>query len=66
MEMEIQVIVKVCDYKHAKVIRQDILDVIKQRTTIFHLGEPKVPERSVEQLYYVEHPEFDNRIKGDD
>ena len=50
MEQEITVVVRVSDGNHAKIIQEEIEEVIRNRTTIYHVSEPHSPSKFISEL----------------
>lgn len=51
MEREINIVLKVNDDIHAKIIKNDILCAIKNRTTIWYITDPYQPVIDINTLY---------------
>lgn len=50
MERAINVIVKVNNEAHALLIRNELTEVVQRRTTIFFVGIPVKPDRTIMEL----------------
>lgn len=51
MGQEIRVIIRVSNKEHAETIRKDIIEVLKLRTPIAHIGEVRSSEKTIEPSY---------------
>ncbi len=51
MEIQIVVTVRVNDLNHAEIIKDDILEAVKKRTTIYHISKIKIPEIFINELF---------------
>lgn len=58
MQKEIKVVVGVTSEDHVEMIKADILRVVRQRTTIYFVSNPKDPDKYVEECIKEEHPEL--------
>jgi hypothetical protein len=50
MEQRICVRVAVSNMEHARRIRRDILEIVRQRTTIYHVGNPHDNPKTIEEI----------------
>lgn len=51
MERELKIVFAVSDEGHAEKIRKDIIEAIKQRTTLYFIGNLKSPKKSSDKLH---------------
>ena len=51
MERLIQVTVRVSNEEHSKLIKKDIEECVKMRTSIYHISKPITPILYIEELY---------------
>lgn len=54
MQVEIKVVVGINNNKHANIIVDDIIELLKNRTTIYYVGKPESAKESVSQLWEVD------------
>lgn len=64
MQVEIKVVVGINDYKHANIIVDDIIALVKTRTTIYYVGEPEDAKERVSDLWAAEVAIRRNKILG--
>ena len=54
MERLISVRVRVNDILHANIIKDEIEEVIKNRTTIWHISDPVIDSMTIEEVYKIQ------------
>lgn len=51
MQKEIKIVVAVNDENHANLIREEIINIIRERTTIYAVTYPCTPKKFIDELH---------------
>lgn len=54
LQVEIKVVVGINNNKHANIIVDDIIELVKTRTTVYYVSKPEHAKESVSQLWEVD------------